>query len=388
MLDRARIALLSSYPADHRTFTGGVETATAGLLEGLRAYQGEFDFHVVSVAKSTHEDVHEHRDGFSFHFLGDAGRSWIGSKLPYRVGAVCRELRRIRPDVIHCQDNMALALAAVLSGYPRVFTVHGVKRHEVGKRTGRERWGACIDALLEGYVHRHFDAYVCISPYAADVLGSGRLTVAIPNPVRSRFFEMCRNEDRGTSLYLLFAGVLAPLKRPADLLLAHEVLRREFAGLETIFCGAVEDARYAGALRKMVVERKIAGVCFAGGVSQERLAELLSGAAALVLPSAQENAPMIIAEAMAMGIPVVASRVGGVPSLVSHGKTGFLFRPGYVAELTEYLRRLLADPDLRRRLGARGRAVAEQTYRSDHVAEATTRLYRQLLQRGVALLAS
>lgn len=84
---------------------------------------------------------------------------------------------------------MALALAAILGRCPRIFTVHGVKRYEASMRTGWEFWSATMDSIIERYVHRHFDAFICISNYARSVIGNGYLTFDIPNPVRSLFFK-------------------------------------------------------------------------------------------------------------------------------------------------------------------------------------------------------
>ena len=375
----ARIALLSNYPADHITFTGGVETATAALLEGLRAYQGEFEFHIVSVPGSLSTDVCDQRDGFWFHFLSVPHRPWLRPRFPFRVIKAYRELQRITPDLVHCQGNMTLALATTFSKYPCLFTVHGVLRDEARKRTGWEFWSANVDALIEKYVHHHFDVFICISSYAARVVGDGRLTFAIPNPVRSLFFQASPRAALQKNPYFLFVGVLAPLKRPADLLLAHAELRRQFPDLEIIFCGETEDTGYVRAMQQTVAEREIEGVRFLGCVSQEEVADLLSGAIALVLPSAQENAPMVIAEAMAAGVPVVATRVGGVADMVKHGETGLLYEAGDVCGLTDCLRQLLADPPLRKRLGRQARKVAQATYSPARVATATVAAYRQLL---------
>ena len=382
-----RIAILSNYPSDHASFSGGVETATAALLEGLGAYQTEFEFHLVAIARDLPQDMHDQRDGFWFHFLSIPQSPYLRPRLIFRIARAYRELRRIGPDLVHCQDNMALAMATIASGYPRVFTIHGVKRHEAPKRTGWEFWSASADALIERFVHRHFDAFICISRYAAQIVGEERLSFAIPNPVRSLFFERHVAESPGDDPYLLFVGVLAPLKRPADLLKAHIQLRREYPNLETVFCGDVEDAGYSRSMDKMVAKHGIGGVAFLGRVSQQRLASLLEGALALVLPSAQENAPMVIAEAMAVGVPVVATRVGGTAEMVRHGQTGFLYDVADTGELTNHLRALLTNPLLREKLGEKAREVAIAAYSPRSVAAATVTGYRQLLdQRGSGLL--
>ena len=373
-----RIALLSNYPADHATCVGGVETATMGLLEGLQAFQGEFSFHVVTMPSSLRTARSERRDGFQFHFLSAPKAPWARPSLPFRTARAFRELRGIAPDLVHCQDNMALALASILSRRPRLFTVHGVKRHEAGRRTGREAWGARADSMLEPFVYRHFDRFVAISEYARDTVGSTDRSALIPNPVRSLFFEA--HARRRPRPLLVFAGVLAPLKRPADLIAAYAQVVREVPELELVICGSVEDERYALGLRQQVADHGLQRVTFRGQTDQHEMAELLAQATALVLPSAQENAPMVIAEAMAVGVPVIASRVGGVPSLVKDDHTGWLYPAGSVIELTDRLGRLLAAPALVERFGTAARAIAEQHFHPRRVAAATVDLYREMLK--------
>src|ERR1051326_3100288 len=130
------IAIVSTYPSDHRSFTGGVETATAALLEGLRGYQDEFNVHVVCVSRQLRQDLHEARDGVQFHFLGGLHRRWLRPRLPLRVLKVSQQLRRLQPDLVHCQANPDLALAASLAGFRPLFTIHGISEREATLRTG------------------------------------------------------------------------------------------------------------------------------------------------------------------------------------------------------------------------------------------------------------
>lgn len=382
---KARIALLTNYPPDYASFSGGVETATAALLEGLRSFQDQFEFHVITVSNAIPDDVVEPHDGFCFHFLSVPHHPLMRPRFPFRTLKTYRTLRRIEPALIHCHDNMALALAAIYSGYPRVFTVHGVKRHEARKRSGWEFWSALTDALFEGYVHGHFDAFICISQYAARVIGGGRPTFAIPNAISSEFFQTYAR-PKATNPILLFAGVLDPLKRPGDLLAAHAVLQPDFPGLETIFCGKVQDAGYFHAMQRSIRENGLKGVRFEGRVGQARLAELLGEASALVLPSSQENAPMVIAEAMAAGVPVVATRVGGIPDMIRHGETGLLYPVGDIPELAHCLRRLLLEPDLQARLAQQAQEFARATYSPSRVAKATVAAYEQMLRQPARMM--
>jgi glycosyltransferase involved in cell wall biosynthesis len=96
-----------------------------------------------------------------------------------------------------------------------------------------------------------------------------------------------------------------------------------------------------------------------------------------------------VLEAMAAGLPVVASRVGGLPEQVVHGETGVLVAPGDPEDLAEALARLVADGELRRRLGAAGRARAEQSFDLEPFRRAHLELYsRELARRRLPASAS
>jgi glycosyltransferase involved in cell wall biosynthesis len=86
---------------------------------------------------------------------------------------------------------------------------------------------------------------------------------------------------------------------------------------------------------------------------------------------------------MAAGLPVVASAVGGIPELVVDGETGFLVPPGDPEALAEALRRVVADDELRRRLGAGGRERAEQLFAVEPGRRAHVALYERLLAGGM-----
>jgi glycosyltransferase involved in cell wall biosynthesis len=96
-------------------------------------------------------------------------------------------------------------------------------------------------------------------------------------------------------------------------------------------------------------------VKFTGWVGPSGRRVLFESAAVFALPSYDEALPMSLIEAMAAGIPVVASAVGGIPEAVSDGVTGFLVAPGDIATLQRQLKRLLAEPTLGARVGAAAR---------------------------------
>ena len=98
----------------------------------------------------------------------------------------------------------------------------------------------------------------------------------------------------------------------------------------------------------------------------------------VVLPSRRDPLPRVVMEAMCRGIPVVATRVDGIPEMVAEGETGFLVESEDAAGFAAATARLLADPELRARMGAAGRARARELFSEDAYVAAMLKLYRDL----------
>jgi glycosyltransferase involved in cell wall biosynthesis len=116
-----------------------------------------------------------------------------------------------------------------------------------------------------------------------------------------------------------------------------------------------------------------------GFVSHDELEQLYARAAVVACPSRREGFGVVCAEAMAYGRPVVAGDVGGLRDLVRHEETGLLVPPGDVGALRAALQRLLADPDLRRRLGEAGRARIAEHFTWRRFGDETLRAYEDAL---------
>jgi len=107
---------------------------------------------------------------------------------------------------------------------------------------------------------------------------------------------------------------------------------------------------------------------FAGGVPPERIYQYLKQAKIVILPSLYEGLPNVILEAMSMGVPVIATRVGGVPDVIKDGETGLLVEPGRVEELAISIKKLIEDDNLRRKI-SKNCLKEVKKYSWDHVVE-------------------
>ena len=164
---------------------------------------------------------------------------------------------------------------------------------------------------------------------------------------------------------------LRPEKNHETLLAAASILVREFPALQFQIVGAGPRRRELEALAlARGIERH---VTFLG--HREDVASLLAGADVFVLPSRSEAFPNGVIEAMAAGLPVVASAVGGLLDLIEDGRTGMLVSPGTPEELAGAVRRLVQDRPFAARLGAAARAHVTQRYSFDRMVKAFEDLY-------------
>ena len=190
----------------------------------------------------------------------------------------------------------------------------------------------------------------------------------MPYPVDNQFFherampaKRRREELRAQhgipsgAVLVLFVGKLVARKRPQDLLAALQILQPSIPELAIAFAGE-------GELRASL-EARISGlknIYMLGFKNQTKLPEVYGMADILVLPSSEENWGLVLNEAMASGMPVIASdKTGAAADLVKSGENGFVYPCGKIAALAEAIRKLAADPDLRQRMGTRSHDIIQ-----------------------------
>jgi glycosyltransferase involved in cell wall biosynthesis len=156
--------------------------------------------------------------------------------------------------------------------------------------------------------------------------------------------------------------------------------RRGVPDARLALIGPQPDAEYLQLIRDRVTALGLDDcVEITGLVDTARIRREIAESRAVVLFSRQENSPTIIAQAMAAGKPVVATRVGGVPEMVEDGETGCLVESGDEVALSDRLQTLLKDEDLCLRMGARAHEVARRRFMPAEVAAKTVEAYRKAL---------
>lgn len=282
------------------------------------------------------------------------------------VAAVPPVLRPGAPvDVVHAhqgEDVATLLLARLAAARHRcrlVVTVHCSVAHTVTGTSPRALFLRRVGGAVESWVLRRADAVVVLAQRTADLLAadgvrSDRLHV-VPSGFEPEAFD---GTGRDAFPHLGrprvgYVGRLVPAKRPDLLVEAFSAVS------DAAFLVVVGDGPWRHRVERLASEQLSADrVHLQGFVEHDEVPAVLASLDLLVLPSAYEELGSVLVEAMAAGVTVVASRVGGIPEVVLEGETGLLVPPGDVHALADALERLVADPELRARLGAAARQRA------------------------------
>lgn len=176
---------------------------------------------------------------------------------------------------------------------------------------------------------------------------------------------------------IMYTGVLIPRKGVHFLLEAFDRVQQEFPAAVLWIVGKAQNPDYAARLKQQARKLGLNGrVIFRDHLPQRQLAEYMAKAEVFVLPSESEGLGRVVFEAMAAGIPVIGSEVGGIPEMVENGITGFLVPPKDVTGLAEKLRWILAHPEEARQMGRRGRESARRFFSTAQYVQNYARLFQ------------
>ncbi|GAK57889.1 glycosyltransferase [Candidatus Vecturithrix granuli] len=197
------------------------------------------------------------------------------------------------------------------------------------------------------------------------------------------FLHNRKGPEENFSQTLLYAGMLIPCKGVIHLINAFAAVSQDFPQAQLIIVGKETDQEYTATLKAQVNELGLEHrVQFIPEVPQQELAQIMRKADVFVLPSYSEGLPRVIIEAMAVGLPVIASDVGGISEIVQDHITGLLVPPGNETVLSEKLRWLLQSPEHVVRLGHN----AHQSVNALFSTEAYLQGYSQIFTAAQVLM--
>jgi len=364
---------------------GGTEKVVMKLVRGLEP--GLFE-HYVCTLRCASAATGEWASGVT---VLHAGRE--GAAFQFNVPRLVRVMRAVRPAIVHSRNwgGIEAVVAARIARVP--VAIHSEHGYELAMLSGLPfhrrvlrhfvyRIASAV-ATVTDELCRYHAAQAWWNPGAITVLYNGvDLQEFSPQP-QLRDFVRERLGIPKDALVVGSVGRMVPLKDFATLLKAVEVLVPETPNIHVVLVGSGPEVSRLQAYvadSHHLAER----VVFPGAVDD--VAHLLNAMDIFVLPTLMEGMSNTLLEALAVGLPTVATRVGGNPEVVVEGECGYLFTPQDVSELVSQLRTLLRDWRLRADFGRAARDRALQHFSLDRMLRRYRDLYIDLaIRRGVAL---
>ncbi|MDE3049551.1 MAG: glycosyltransferase [Nitrospirota bacterium] len=306
---------------------------------------------------------------------------------PLALWRLTRLFARERVTILQthgARANFYGRIAGRLAGVPVIIsTIHNsLKDYEVSPL---KRWiYALLLRLTLSLVHR----IICVSDAnRRDLIdecpAAGAKTQTVYNGVDSSAFPSQPDRQKvRQELGITQGPVLVTIGRLTEQK-GHRYLLQAFPDLLSTWpqlcCVFVGEGELHDALQRLAIDLGVERACRFVGV-REDIADILAAADLFVLPSLSEGFPFVLLEALAMGCPVVASRVNGVPELIEDHKTGLLVPPRDPQALARAILDMLSDPAAASKLGADGRALVQERFTVDRMVANTTAIFDEAMQ--------
>lgn len=302
---------------------------------------------------------------------------------------VWRVLRRMRPVVLHAYNLAAIEYgpAALLAGVP--VRVHGSHGRDAADPEGANRLHNFLRRLMTPF-------YDCCYANSAAMAEWNRKVIRVPahkaqllpNGIDTERFYPAPIHDDGGPIVIGTVGRIDAVKDHATLVRAFALLRNQLPELSArLRLAVVGDGPQLHALRALVGSERLADAVWLPGARTD-IPELLRSWRVFANSSIAESMPTSVLEAMACGLPVVATRVGGTVDAVDDGETGFLVAPSDPQALADALAGYVRDPALARWHGAAGRERVLRSYGMAAMVAAYEAMYDVLCQRKLGIARS
>lgn len=311
--------------------------------------------------------------GAQFLNLNIRTKSELDPRIYRALPLLKRYLRQHAIDMIHTQTRITHVMGACLSrltGRPHVSTCHGFYKIRLSRRIF-PCWGnavIAISAAVQTHLREDFrvpDDRIALIPSGIDIRMFTPVSVELKAQLRRKY-------NLGGEPVIGSIARLADVKGHDILIAAMKNILAQMPDVKLIIAG---EGKMEGALRSMVKTLGLERNIFFYPVTCKP-ATILPMLDLFVLPSREEGLGLSIMEAQAAGVPVVASRVGGIPSLIEDGRTGFLIEPGNPAVLAQTIITVLRDKNRLAQIGKAGRNFVRDQCSADTMVEKTLTLYK------------
>ncbi len=382
------IVQVGSYPLSADYIHGGVESSVYGLTHALVRAGHMVD--VFDFPRIGGKDTSERAGLLTIHRYANNGKHNEDAML--RGIEIFRDIVALHPDAVHVHGtgelSGAIYSAAQNHGMPIVLTVHGLL-HEEKKQTLRRKpslkhlYQYIVQTRAELEVLNSAQRIIVDTPYVEQMLTKyhqkGKIAQmpeihVIPQGINAAYYNLYCNPDSKT---ILSVGSISPRKGHLHTIDMFNILRGWGTEAKLRIIGSLADSKYHTLLQKKIDASSYkADITLQTNVTQQELFAAFKDATLFVLHSQEESQGIVFAEAMAAGLPVVATNVGGVPNVVDSGQSGYLCDFGDTHSMAEMAERLLTDRQLYNNFSQHAKNVAAK-YNWDEIVEKISLLYKR-----------
>ncbi|NLT47889.1 MAG: polysaccharide pyruvyl transferase CsaB, partial [Clostridiales bacterium] len=347
--------------------------------------------HILSLARELSESNDLRLVSFRGGVLADEGREMgidvvvaeNGWNVFKDMKMALSEVDDFKPDVIHCHGakaNMLGVLVKKLRTIPVMTTVHSDPRLDyLGMPLKQYTFG-----LINAIALRNMDFYMAVAGrMEQNLIERGFDPWRIFTIYNGLDFSNAKDEPKppkkeGEDIVVGIAARLTPIKDIGTVIRAFNIAYEKNPNLKLLIAGTGEDEEELKALaRELKISHR---VDFVGWISD--IQGFFSKVDINVLASLSETFPYSLLEGAYEHCPAVASRVGGIPALISHGENGFLFEAGDVETFSDYIYKLSIDEELRRNLAENLFRKAKRDFSLERMRQDQEQVYRTIIRRG------
>jgi glycosyltransferase involved in cell wall biosynthesis len=348
------------------------------------------DLHIATACAGIRKDQHVAKHGIPFHLLQHVVpftvrgfpsyfRLDVMTKYAALRKSIADLLRTFQPDIIHVHGTeYGYGLAALDANVPTVVSLQGIISliKQVEDNTFYR-----LQAPIERDVISRAKYFGSRTEWASEFireLNPSATIYRMDEAVSPVFFE---NRARTNSNNILFVGSLMRRKGIEDAIEAMASVTRAVPTATLSVVGSGKESYLR--LLQQKAEREGVGrnIQWLGSKTSEEIVALHVGSCLLVHPTLIDNSPNTVAEAMVSGLPVVATRVGGIPSMIEHERTGLLVEAWNPQQLAKAIIRLLTHREEAAQFAAKAKVVARDRHDPRIVAEKTVAVYKEILYR-------
>lgn len=380
------IIQIGPYPLSEAMSRGGVEASVYGLSQELAKTK---EVCVMDMPRMDVTDCCETKNGYKVYRFKNPGNHVVDSV--NRIPDIIKTIQEIGCNLCHIHGTSVFSWKMYREleriGMPVVVTVHGLVGVEKQNALRRDfKMKTLYQYLTQSYAERRLiknAPYLIVdTQYVAEELkkydGSNHKMTVIPQGIDDIFYILSCSE---TSTEILSVGTFSARKGHLFLIKAFEELLKRGAAAHLTICGTVAEKSYYQELQDYLKNSPFKEqICLKCDISKEELYKMYQEAHLFALHSQEESQGIALVEAMATGLPVVSTRVGGIPYVIKDKETGLLSEYGDIASFVNCLESLMTDKEIWKTMSEKCRQESTK-YVWKHIADDVESVYQKVMDK-------